>query len=115
MIYCYKEEERDRALAELGDGATIQQYKGLGRWIPSNCGRPPWIPTAESLAQVLLDDAVAADEIFTILMGEKVEPRKQFIADNARDVVNLDVARGDFPIAPYIKIGKPGFGAPGGE
>ncbi len=91
MIYCYKEEERDRALAELGDGATIQQYKGLGEMDPEQLWETTMDPERRIARKVLLDDAVAADEIFTILMGEKVEPRKQFIADNARDVVNLDV------------------------
>jgi len=91
MIYCYKEEERDRALAELGDGATIQQYKGLGEMDPEQLWETTMDPDRRIARKVLLDDAVAADEIFTILMGEKVEPRKQFIADNARDVVNLDV------------------------
>jgi DNA gyrase subunit B len=48
-------------------------------------------PEQRMVRKVLLDDAVAADEMFTILMGEKVEPRKQFIADNAKDAVNLDI------------------------
>ena len=91
MIYCYKEEDRDRALAEVGDGATIQQYKGLGEMDPEQLWETTMDPQRRIVRKVLLDDAVAADEMFTILMGEKVEPRKQFIADNARDVVNLDV------------------------
>ncbi len=91
MIYCYNEGERDRALAEVGDGATIQQYKGLGEMDPEQLWETTMDPDRRIARKVLLDDAVAADEIFTILMGEKVEPRKQFIADNAREVVNLDV------------------------
>ncbi len=91
MIYCYKEEDRDRALAEVGDGATIQQYKGLGEMDPEQLWETTMDPQRRIVRKVLLDDAVAADEMFTILMGEKVEPRKQFIAENARDVVNLDV------------------------
>ncbi len=91
IIYCYREEDRDRALAEVGDGATIQQYKGLGEMDPEQLWETTMDPERRIVRKVLLDDAVAADEMFTILMGEKVEPRKQFIADNARDVVNLDV------------------------
>ncbi len=90
-IYCYREEDRDKALAELGDGATIQQYKGLGEMDPEQLWETTMDPQRRIVRKVLLDDAVAADEMFTILMGEKVEPRKQFISDNARDVVNLDV------------------------
>src|SRR5579864_3399736 len=91
MIYCYKEEDRDRALAEVGEGATIQQYKGLGEMDPEQLWETTMDPQRRIVRKVLLDDAVAADEMFTILMGEKVEPRKQFITDNALDVVNLDV------------------------
>jgi DNA gyrase subunit B len=90
-IYCYREEDRDKALAEAGDGATIQQYKGLGEMDPEQLWETTMDPERRIVRKVLLDDAVAADEMFTILMGEKVEPRKQFIADNARDVVNLDI------------------------
>jgi DNA gyrase subunit B len=91
VVYCYKEEERDQALRELGDGATIQQYKGLGEMDPEQLWETTMDPQRRIVRKVLLDDAVAADEMFTILMGEKVEPRKQFIAENAREVVNLDV------------------------
>ncbi len=91
MIYCYREEDRDRALTEVGEGATIQQYKGLGEMDPEQLWETTMDPDRRIVRKVLLDDAVAADEMFTILMGEKVEPRKQFIAENARDVVNLDV------------------------
>ena len=91
VVYCYREEDRDRALAELGEGATIQQYKGLGEMDPEQLWETTMDPERRTVRKVLLDDSVAADEMFTILMGEKVEPRKQFIADNARDVVNLDI------------------------
>ena len=91
IVYCYREEDRDKAVAELGEGLTIQQYKGLGEMDPEQLWETTMDPERRIVRKVLLDDAVAADEMFTILMGEKVEPRKQFIADNARDVVNLDV------------------------
>jgi len=91
IVYCYTEEERDKALAEYGEGSTIQQYKGLGEMDPEQLWETTMDPDRRMVRKVLLDDAVAADEMFTILMGEKVEPRKQFITDNALDVVNLDV------------------------
>ena len=91
LIYCYREEERDAAIAEVGDGYSIQQYKGLGEMDPEQLWETTMDPARRTVRKVLLDDAVAADETFTILMGEKVEPRKLFIAENAREVQNLDV------------------------
>ncbi|MDQ2818090.1 MAG: DNA topoisomerase (ATP-hydrolyzing) subunit B [Candidatus Eremiobacteraeota bacterium] len=89
--YCYREEERDGIIAQAGDGYTIQQYKGLGEMDPEQLWETTMDPERRTVRKVLMDDLVAANEMFTVLMGEKVEPRKQFIADNARDVQNLDV------------------------
>ena len=89
--YCYREEERDAIIGQAGDGYTIQQYKGLGEMDPEQLWETTMDPERRIVRKVLLDDAVEADEMFTILMGEKVEPRRLFIADNARDVKNLDV------------------------
>jgi DNA gyrase subunit B len=91
LIYCYKEEDRDAAIAQVGDGYSIQQYKGLGEMDPEQLWETTMDPDRRIVRKILLDDAVAADETFTILMGEKVEPRKLFIAENAREVQNLDI------------------------
>ena len=91
LVYCYRDEERDAAIAQAGDGYSIQQYKGLGEMDPEQLWETTMDPDTRMVRKVLLDDQVAADETFTILMGEKVEPRKNFIAENAREVRNLDV------------------------
>jgi DNA gyrase subunit B len=89
--YCYRDEERDAVIAQAGDGYSIQQYKGLGEMDPEQLWETTMDPERRIVRKVLLEDEVAANEMFTILMGEKVDPRKQFIADNARDVKNLDI------------------------
>jgi DNA gyrase subunit B len=89
--YCYRDEERDAVIAQAGDGYSIQQYKGLGEMDPEQLWETTMDPDRRIVRKVLLEDEVAADEMFSILMGEKVEPRKQFISDNAKDVKNLDV------------------------
>ena len=89
--YCYKEDERDAIIAQAGDGYSIQQYKGLGEMDPEQLWETTMDPDRRVTRKVLVEDEVAANEMFSILMGEKVEPRKQFIADNAREVENLDV------------------------
>ena len=89
--YCYRDEERDAVIAQAGDGYSIQQYKGLGEMDPTQLWETTMDPESRIVRKVLLEDEVAADEMFSILMGEKVEPRKQFIAENAKDVKNLDV------------------------
>ena len=89
--YCYRDEERDAMIAQAGDGYSIQQYKGLGEMDPTQLWETTMDPERRIVRKVLLEDEVAADEIFSILMGEKVDPRKQFIAENAKDVRNLDI------------------------
>lgn len=91
-FYAYNEEELNRKLAEIGkDGATLQRYKGLGEMNPSQLWETTMNPEKRTVLKVTLEDAITADEIFTILMGDRVEPRREFISIHAKEVENLDV------------------------
>ena len=92
----YSDTERDQISAEMRAGnpnakIDISRFKGLGEMDPHELWETTMNPETRTLKRIELDDAVKADEIFTILMGEKVEPRKEFIEENAKYVVNLDV------------------------
>ncbi|OPL07459.1 MAG: DNA topoisomerase IV subunit B [delta proteobacterium ML8_F1] len=91
--YAYSDRELERILNELGreNKFDIQRYKGLGEMDPEQLWETTMNPQTRTLVKVNIEDAIEADLIFSTLMGEKVEPRRQFIEDNAASVTNLDI------------------------
>ena len=89
--FAFTDDERDRLIAEMGPGAKVQRYKGLGEMDPAELKETTMDPAKRTMLKVDIEDAMIADETFTILMGDKVEPRREFIEKHAKYVSNLDI------------------------
>ena len=91
QVYAYTEDEMAQAVAEMGQGANVSRYKGLGEMNPQQLWETTMDPANRIMKKVTIEDGMIADQLFSVLMGEDVEPRREFIIEHAHEVINLDV------------------------
>ncbi|MBI1972811.1 DNA topoisomerase IV subunit B, partial [Candidatus Woesearchaeota archaeon] len=91
ILYGYSDAQKEKIIAEIGTDVSIQRYKGLGEMNPEQLWETTLDKTRRKLECVTIQDAAEADEIFSVLMGEEVAPRREFIMEHAKDVKNLDI------------------------
>ncbi|MBR6921347.1 MAG: DNA topoisomerase (ATP-hydrolyzing) subunit B [Clostridia bacterium] len=91
IYYAYNDDDRDRIIAEIGGAGRVDRYKGLGEMSNSQLWETTMDPANRTIVRMTIEDAMQCDEIFSALMGDKVDPRREFIEQNAKFVENIDV------------------------